>query len=318
MKIHGMSNKFAHSAGSAWPARPQSKRPPKRKRKDPKESTGFFQDSADEPRIDTRSQVEMQDVEYLPQAGDRFGWNKVGFDPKLFGAKAELSGLLSIEMLSADDGDDFMRSLGHHQPSSGVGKKKQKTSTPPAPPTKKNEVGMASRRPKGSAEHSMGAPDAAGAAGPHGRDGKVKKAKSKSAQKSVDPGIDTDSAEHAASVEGGAEGGAEGERGVGQAGAAKSSKKAEKKAEKKRQLQLKRKAKRLARKHDAAGTVNKVPQAAAANQRPEEESFDDAWEYGEWGGVMLRKCLVRALEDLKFVEPTPIQAAVCGDPSHHP
>ena len=38
---------------------------------------------------------------------------------------------------------------------------------------------------------------------------------------------------------------------------------------------------------------------------------DDEWEYDDWGGIMLRRGIVRAIADLGFDQPTPIQVKEC-------
>jgi hypothetical protein len=54
----------------------------------------------------------MEDIEYKLSATDKYSWQRVAFDPKLFGNKADCSGLLSIETISGDAADQLLRDLG--------------------------------------------------------------------------------------------------------------------------------------------------------------------------------------------------------------
>jgi len=103
-------------------------------------------------------------------------------------------------------------------------------------------------------------------------------------------------------------------------------KKTQKERKEEKRLRLEKQAEKQAGKQAASAAARAAEmgsedeeEAAEGEGEAEEETdmlqgraadYDDGYEYEDWGGVMMRKCITKALLEKGFASPTPIQAAV--------
>jgi len=241
-------------------------------------------------------------------------WRPVKFDSKSLGSKCDFTGMLSIETIDGDEADELLRRLGKAGAEDGTAKKKKKQqkqqqqTDAAAAARKKGQVPEDAEQPpakpkkikaKAAADPSVQQPDS-------GADSKAEVTKKKKKRLRVDAG---EGGEEAACA--GGTGAAGGER------PRKKNKTQKERKEEKRQRLEKQSQKRAATAATAlAGAEGEDGEEGgeggegAAHAAARDEDFDDEFEYEEWGGTMLRKCLAKALHVQGFAVPTPIQEAV--------
>ena len=226
----------------------------------------------------------MQDITYKKTATDKFAWKKVDFDPKLFGTKADLAGLVSIETISGDDVHELLQSLGkspskqskkvdapkklkgpkppHSDTNSNIGKSVEtaaKALTPAALKRKLRKKKQLELKRKLKKRQESAPEDERGGPEPEPQD------------------IDDDEGKSSdVSDEVGAGGGEE-----------------EPGADGPRRTKRRKTSGAAACAHESDDDTAAAAAASAAAAAAAAE-YDDAWEYGEWGGIMLRKCVARA------------------------
>jgi hypothetical protein len=306
MKKFGTKRRFPDGKGGKG-GKHQSVRSSDRKNKNAKDEDFFEGDS--EPMFETHEK-DMGDIEYKLSATDKFSWQKVAFDPRLFGSKADLSGLLSIETISGDAADDLLRALGKSEPKqnsdsdsrisrddgsriSKVAKNKSKgvIDTPSLEPgltatalkkklrkkmlrersreRRRNREAAAAAAPIASGEDDAAAAESISATDPAASPDNGGAKSAMPAGRAADPARKQKRRKLSAGAAGAEDttGDESPAAGAGVKARAKAAAKARAKA-------------------GAAANAGAAAQVAAAAAAAE---YDDAWEYGEWGGIMLRR-----------------------------
>ena len=268
----------------------------------------------------------MAPIEYHPSLADEFrGWKPVRFDSKTLGRQCDFTGMLSIETIEGDEADALLRKLGRSSDrdagSNSTTKKKRKAAAAEAVPQAPvaNNAKPVNKMAQGGKNNEKSA--GGGSAAVQRETGRKK--------------IERARAEGGTAIAAAVEGASERVPGAVEGGV---SDEGEPKKKKRRKQLTQRERKELKRARLEAQSLKKAAVAASmAADSPDEDTeedgvaggsrageidadYDDEYEYEEWGGapaqegggggVMLRKCLVKALTAQGFSTPTPIQQAV--------
>jgi hypothetical protein len=244
------------------------------------------------------------------------GWKPVKFDSKTLGTKCDFTGMLSIETIDGDEAEELLRNLGKPSDGAEPGKKKKKKAkkgtgagdardaTAEAVVQSDGAAGTkqkVSKRPAADddEQETRGSKSEATRDTSSGKSlaGKVKQNQKRKAAEEPQANAAAEAAEAAA---------------LDETRPKKKQKTQKERKEEKRQRLEKQKARKAAAAAAEAAEMSGEGEEAAEEHLPTrcDADYDDGFEYEEWGGVMLRKCITKALLAKGFAQPTAIQEAV--------
>ena len=290
------------------------------------EGAGGEDEGSDQPEL-VNLKEHMAPIKYHATPADKFrSWKPVNFDSKTLGTKCDFTGVLSIECIDGDgdEAEEFLRSLGKGESADGnettkkkkKKKQKKKENSTDAGYEQKSAVQVEdSTAIKKKKEKQEKVPkqeqDMAG--------GNKKGVKSGGAD---GQGVKDHNARKRARMEADETGelapGATGK--VDCSDRPKKKNKTQKERKEERRLRIEKQAQKT-----AAAAAARSPEIAGEEElgsdneedgdtrtpAARDADYDDAFEYEEWGGVQLRKCLTKALLAKGFATATPIQVADC-------
>jgi ATP-dependent RNA helicase DDX24/MAK5 len=251
------------------------------------------------------------DVRRPPCAARQFrSWKPLRFDSKSLGNKCDFTGMLSIATIDGDEAEELLRSLGK---AGEVGSKKEKKTKKKLDTRQSDQVEAAAQchAPSGVAKQpaakkkskkkaAANTPQQPGRSGADGKAEASEKKKKRPRDEQAGEGCE----EEASVASSAGAGAAAGER------PRKKNKTQQERKEEKRQRLERQAQRKAAAPAEAEGEEGGEGVEGAAHAAARDEDFDDEFEYEEWGGIMLRKCLAKALHVQGFTTPTPIQEAV--------
>jgi len=240
--------------------------------------------------------------------------------------------MLSIETIDGDEADELLRNLGKLGGEDVAGKKKKKKTKGDAEDKAAGDVQEHDSNPvkmkKKKTNTAEAADDCIESVQPvAGKKGKRVAARDAGgvADKTTEQGKKVLEKRRRTEAEAVSEGADEKASGVdGDSGEPTRKKKKtqkERKEEKKQRLakQAEKQAFKAASRAAEMGSEDEHEEAVAGEVGDAEEDtlslgraadYDDGFEYEDWGGVMMRKCITKALLEKGFATPTPIQEAV--------
>jgi hypothetical protein len=286
------------------------------------EGAGGEDEGSDQPEL-VNLKEHMAPIKYHATPADKFrSWKPVNFDSKTLGTKCDFTGVLSIECIDGDgdEAEEFLRSLGKGESADGnettkKKKKKKKENSTDAGHEQKSAVqeqdGTTIKKKKEKQEkvpkqeQDMGGGNKKGVKN-GGADGQ---------------GVKDHNARKRARIEADEPGELAGATGkVDCSDRPKKKNKTQKERKEERRLRIEKQAQKTAAAAAARSLEIAGEEELGSDNEEDGETrtpaardaeYDDAFEYEEWGGVQLRKCLTKALLAKGFATATPIQVADC-------
>jgi hypothetical protein len=286
---------------------------------------GGEDEGSDQPEL-VNLKEHMAPIKYHATPADKFrSWKPVNFDSKTLGTKCDFTGVLSIECIDGDgdEAEEFLRSLGKGESADGhettkkkKKKKKKKENSTDAGHEQKSAVQeqdstaikkkkeKQEKVPKQEQDMAGGNEKGVKNGGADGQGVKDHNARKRARTEADEPG------ELAP--------GATGK--VDCSDRPKKKNKTQKERKEERRLRIEKQAKKTAAAAAARSLEIAGEEELGSDNEEDGETrtpaardadYDDAFEYEEWGGVQLRKCLTKALLAKGFTTATPIQVADC-------